>query len=239
MIENVRKYPLIAYPLSDRLWIQEYPVRFGGARFNARMTVIRLDSGRLVVHSPGPIDDATFGAISALGEVGWLLAPGNLHHIHVAAAQERFPNAKTAVCPGVEKRQPKLSFDVVLTGDAETPWQDELPFVYIGGARFICEVALFHRHSRTLILTDVIEYIDQHTAGTDWVLRLYWQVLGMWGRPKPAPEYRMSWKDKEQARSALNRVLEWDFESIILAHGNLVQEGARDVAMRAWASILR
>jgi len=30
------------------LWLREYGVRLGGARFNARMTVIRLRSGEVV-----------------------------------------------------------------------------------------------------------------------------------------------------------------------------------------------
>ena len=41
----------------DALWVREYPVRLGGARFNARMTVIKLRSGDIVLHSPCAFED--------------------------------------------------------------------------------------------------------------------------------------------------------------------------------------
>jgi hypothetical protein len=54
------------------------------------------------------------------------------------------------------------------------------------------------------------------------------------GNPRPAPEYQLRWRDKKAARRSLVQILEWDFERIILSHGDLIEEDAREVAHHAW-----
>jgi len=56
----------------------------------------------------------------------------------------------------------------------------------------------------------------------------------MWNNPKPAPEYQLGWKDKKAAVKSLQIILNWDFERIILSHGDLIEDGAKAVAMQAW-----
>ena len=103
--------------VADQIWLCAYPVRLAGTRFEARMTVIRLASGRLILHSPCDITAAIAAEISALGPVAHIVAPGNFHAMNVASAQAAFPKAKTWICPGVERRRPNLKYDDVL-GDA-------------------------------------------------------------------------------------------------------------------------
>ena len=45
---------------SDRIWIEEAPLRFYGVPFGTRMTVVRLEDGGLLVHSP--MDPASPGS---------------------------------------------------------------------------------------------------------------------------------------------------------------------------------
>jgi hypothetical protein len=49
--------PLISY-VANRIWLCAYPVRLAGTSFEARMTVIRLASGQIIVHSPCSITAA-------------------------------------------------------------------------------------------------------------------------------------------------------------------------------------
>jgi len=58
-------------------------------------------------------------------------------------------------------------------------------------------------------------------------------LLRMWNHPKPAPEYQLGWSDQRAARMSLQRILQWDIERIILAHGDLVESNAHRVAERA------
>ena len=102
--------PSLEVFVPDALWLREYAVGLGGARFNARMTVIKLRSGEVVVHSPCAFDDSLAAEVAALGPVAAIIAPGNFHWLHVASCQRAFPNAVTYVCPGVEKRAKDLRF---------------------------------------------------------------------------------------------------------------------------------
>ncbi len=81
----------------DTIWLGSYPVRTAGAAFEARATLIRCGDGSLIVHSPGPFDDAARDETALLGPVRVIIAPGNFHHLHVAACQRAFPGAETSL----------------------------------------------------------------------------------------------------------------------------------------------
>ena len=103
-----------------RIWLREYPVQYAGARFLARMTVLRLDSGKLLIHSPCGIDNSLHTEICGLGEVSYLVAPGTYHYFYIRPAQARYPNAQTYICPGIEQKRPEIRFDWIL-GDRSPP----------------------------------------------------------------------------------------------------------------------
>lgn len=100
-------------------------------------------------------------------------------------------------------------------------------------------VPFFSLPSKTLILVDVLENITEKTGGVNWLLKFWWKaVFRMWNNPKPAPEYQMGWKDKKAAGKSLRRILDWDFERIILAHGDLVEENPKETLVAAWKGVL-
>ena len=213
-------------------------MRLGAARFNARMTVIKLGSGEILLHSPCPFDDSLTAEVAALGRVAAIIAPGNLHWLHVRSCQRAFPEALTYVCPGVDKRAKGLTFDFVLGDDAPPLWAEALSQVALQGTRFMREVAFFHRASRTLILVDLIENFTPATPDTNWFLRIGFRALGMWNQPSPAPEYRFAWGDKARVRECMARILAWDFERVILSHGDIIERDATQIVTEAWRKIL-
>jgi hypothetical protein len=222
-----------------QIWLCVYPMRLAGTRFDARMTVIRLASGQLMLHSPCDITAAIAMEIAALGPVAHIVAPGNFHHMFVATAQAAFPDARTWICPGVEKRQPSLKFDDRLGDTAPPDWAGEIDQVLVRGTRLMREVAMFHRASRTLILVDLIENFADATPHTGGALKFWFKyVFRMWGNPRPAPEYSMGWSNRKAGAQSLRRILAWDFERIVLSHGDLIDRDAHDVAASAWAGVL-
>jgi hypothetical protein len=224
--------------VSGALWLMPYAVSLGGARFEARMTIVRLGDGSLLVHSPGPLGDDLLQWLQTLGQVGLILAPGNFHHLHVAAWQRSFPQAATWICPGVERRAPALHFDGVLGARLPAPMQGDFEQQVVQG-RLMSEVALLHRPTRTLLLVDLVERIGDGTPNVNWMMRACWKLFGLWNQPALAPEYRFAgWKDRAVARAALKRVLAWDFERVVIAHGDLVERDAKAVLRRAWRSVL-
>ena len=222
-----------------RVWLKDYPIRFAGCRFNARMTVIRLSDGRLLIHSPCQIDAVMKSEIEALGPVAFIIAPGNYHYRHVKSAQDAFVGAETHICPGIEKKDPKLTYSKVLGDEPDPAWAEDLDQVLVRGSRFIWEVVFFHRATKILILVDLIENYGDNTTKVSGILRFWWKVIfRMWNRPKPAPEYQIGWRNKAAARKCLERILTWDFDKIIIAHGDLIEEEAQRIARTAWKTVL-
>jgi hypothetical protein len=223
-----------------RIWLCDYPVRYAGARFLARTTIIRLKDRSLLIHSPCEMREELAAEIATLGEVAHIVAPGTFHYFHVASCQRAFPAAQTYICPGIERKRPEIAFDWLLGDRSPAPWAEEIDQVLIRGTRFISEVAFFDRVSRTLVLVDLVENIGDATPGTDRVLRFWWKVvMRMWNRARPAPEYQLGWGHKRAVAASLGRILEWDFERVVIAHGDPIEKDARAVVREAWARPLR
>ena len=93
---------------------------------------------------------------------------------------------------------------------------------------------MLHKPSKTLVLVDAIEYFTDHTDDVSWQLKACWKLIRMWNKPKPAPEYRLGWKDKAAARASMEAILAWDFDKIVLSHGDNITEDAKERARYAW-----
>ncbi len=225
--------------VEQRIWFYNYPVRFFLMDISARTTIIRLDDGGLWVHSPGPLSPELVSALNALGPVRYLVAPGNFHYLHVRDFQKAYPNAVTFLCPGIDKKAPNLPFHELLGHTAPKAWRGQIDQVHVRGAKHMTEVAFCHRDTKTLILTDLIENIGSDTPDVDWKLRFWWKrIFHMWNTPKPAPEYQLGTQDRDAIRAALQQILSWDFDRIMLAHGDLILDDAKEIACQAWSQVL-
>lgn len=232
-------YSLTEY-VTEKIYIVEYPIRYGGMDLYSRMTLVRLNDGKLWIHSPCKIDSDLKAAINKLGEVAYILAPGNFHHLHIPDFQQEYPNAETFLCPGLEKKRADIKFDWILGNQPDHRWQGEFEQVLIQGTRIITEVAFLHKSSKTLILVDLLENIgDDYSHEADAILKFWWKaVFHMWNNPKAAPEYQMAWGNKNLVKQGLEKILSWDFERIILAHGNTIEKNAKQIATHAWENVL-
>jgi hypothetical protein len=200
------------------------------------MTVIRLDAG-LCLHSPVEIDDTTRSSIEELGNVCAIVAPSTVHHLFVASAQQAFPAARTYAIEGLRTKRRDLRFDEVLGDEPPPLWAGQMEQVFIGN-RVMREVDFLHRASRTLVAVDLVENFRDHTPGTNAVLRGLIRLLGMWGKPRPAPELRWFTRDRRAARRALDRLLAWDFDRAIIAHGELLDREPHEAIREAWRWVL-
>ena len=205
-----------------------------------RTTIIRLENGDLIVHDPCKIDDATKEEIDELGKVRYIIAPGSYHYLFVTDFQEKYPNAETFICPGLERKRPDIRFDWILGNKPDHRWGDAFEQVLVQGTKLMWEVAFYHKSSRTLILVDLLENIGddyRHEAGL--LLRFWWKaIFRMWNNPKPAPEYQMGWGEKDVARKALVKIISWEAERIILSHGELIESNVSEVLRNAWSKVL-
>ena len=224
-----------------KIWSAEYKLRFSGMDLFGRMTIIRLNSGKLFVHSPCEISDSLKAEIDNIGHVSFIVAPGNYHHLYVTDFQKNYPDAETFICPGLEKKRADIRFDWILGNRPDHRWKQELDQVFIQGTKFISEVVFFHRDSKTLILVDLLENIgDDYSHEAGLLLRFWWKVVfKMWNNPKAAPEYQLGWGDKKIVAESLQRVIDWQADRVILAHGKLIEGNVHNVLSTAWEKVLK
>jgi hypothetical protein len=218
------------------LWVQEHPVRLAGGRFLTRMTVLRLEDG-LCLHSPVEIDAPTRSAVEAIGDVRAIIAPSTVHHFFIASAQRAFPAARTYAVDGLASKRKDLHFDELLCETPPALWAGQMEQVVIGN-RVMREVEFLHRASRTLVAVDLVENFRDETPGTNAVLRAWMRLFGMWGRPRPAPELRWLTRDRKAARAGLERLLAWDFDRAVIAHGELLDRNPHEAIREAWRWVL-
>ena len=139
----------------------------------------------------------------------------------------------TYAIAGLARKRP----DLALSPLPDELWADELPRTAVGN-RVMRELVLFHRASRTLITVDLVEHIGDATPGLDRVMRMWIKLLGMWNKPRAAPELRWLTRDRAEARSAIQRILSWDFDKMVIAHGELFERDAKVALREAWRFLL-
>ena len=124
------------------------------------MTVLRLPNGDLLLHSPTQFSPALAAELAALGPVRHLVAPNFAHWMFLQEWQRALPGVTTWAAPGLRQRRPvqrsgvRLDQDLGTTAPAE--WGDAISLTTIRGGFGFHEVALFHRPSATLVLTDLV-----------------------------------------------------------------------------------
>lgn len=200
------------------------PLSLAGARFGTRMTIVRVGGDGLLLIAPVAIDDALAAAIDALGTVRGLIAPNAFHHLYLLAAAERYPDAVCFLAKGVEKKlsmRPRGARDLIAMPDPL--WVDDLEQAVLGGAPLTNEVIFFHPASKTVILTDLCFNFDPPPGGwTGLILRL----AGGYGKLAVSRLMRVGMKDRSKVRATMDRILDWDFDKIVVAHGhNILADG--------------
>jgi len=234
--------PSPVYRHRDDVWIKESWIRFTGLTLQTRMVVVKLEGG-LLLYSPTPavLDDATREELRSLGQVRWLVAPNEIHNVGLPAFQRAYPDAHVTGCAGHPRRVRGVRFDVLLdaaSGRDAVPWtaSGEIDLHVIGGNRFLHEIALLHRPSKTLIVTDAIEVMDERHLGGELPGRLMtWMLRRMglhWGTPCASPEHRLYCSDADALDASLRALEAWDFDSIVMAHGRVLQADEARSALR-------
>ncbi len=215
-------------PVDENIWIADGPIvkmaMYGTSiPFPTRMTLVRLRNGDLWCHSPIAMTESLQAEIDAIGPVRYLISPNKIHYAHIGSWANLYPEATAWASAGVRERsaqqQIEVSFDADLTDEAPPEWKDDLDQVIFRGSRFMDEVVFFHRQSRTLILTDLIENFELHKVPDSYKLLVR---LGGIADPdgKTPFDLRLTFLGrKDLARQGFKQMLAWEPDKIILAHG--------------------
>ena len=218
-------------PVADGLWIVDGPViRFGlpwpKMPFPTRMTLIRIEGG-LFIHSPTALTAGLKTEVERLGRPRWIIGPNRIHYWWIADWRRSFPKAEVYLAPRIrEQAGNRIDFPAHELGKTSGyPWDAEIATLPIAG-RYMTEVEFFHRASRTLILIENFE-----PAKLPPLARWLTKLGGAQDPDGQMPhDMRYTYKDKAALRSAIETMIGWDPERIILAHGRWYdREGAAEL----------
>lgn len=222
--------------VAEDVWIIDGPeiaMDYVGLKlqFPTRATIVRLPDGRLWVHSPTQADEALFSAIEALGPVGFLIAPNTLHYWWISDWSARFPQAEVWGVPGLDRSARRaLPPYRRLSDEAPASWGEGFDLVLVTGD-LLSEADVFHRPSRTLILTDLIENFEPQRIKNGWLRRTV-QWSGAADPDGKAPiDMQLSFlRRRRRLRAAVRRMIAWDPERVVIAHGRWYpHDGAKEL----------
>lgn len=222
----------------EGLWSTEYQLGWpaGLIPIPVRMTVLRLADGRLILHSPAPLSAELRDELDALGPVAFIVIP-RVHGKFAGQASQSYPSARLLAAPSPPSRRASLPFHGSLADQAPAAWAGQVESLLVRGSRRD-EVVLFHRSSRTLVLTDLCFNIQRSSSR---IARLLLRANGAWRRFGPSRMLRLLVSDRAAFERSLERVLEWNFERIVPGHGDVLEQGGPAALRAAWlgASVWR
>ena len=210
----------------DRIFIERIPLRFYGIGMGTRMTVVRLQDNSLFIHSPTTLDEETRARLDAMGPIRFIVAPTKLHHLFVGPYFEAYPDARIFCSPDLEHKRRDLPWHGVLGDEPEPGWAGELDQAIFHGSAFMDEVVFCHRPTGTLIVTDLVENFHDLDG---WRERLLARLGGVYRRPGLTRDQRLILLNRRAARASAEKILTWDFERIVLAHGKLIEADGKAV----------
>jgi hypothetical protein len=219
--------------IDRNIWTAAGPtVSFLGFPYPTRMAVVRLTGGDLWIWSPIALTEELVGAVEQLGRVAHLVAPNKLHHLYLGDWKRRWPEARLYAPPGLAKRRTDLRFDAELGDSPDMAWAGEIDQVIFHGSFAMEEVVFFHRPSSTVLFTDLIQRFDPETL-KGW-RRIFMILDGLVGPEGSTPrEWRLSFWNRRAARRALRKVVSWNPNRLIIAHGECTAHDALNVVARS------
>ena len=232
-------------PVADDIWIVDGPmIRFGvpGFRmpFPTRATIIRVEDGGLFIHSPTSLDAGLKAEVDRIGTPRWLIGPNRLHYWWIPDWHAAYPDADIYLAPKTsEQAGARLDFDYrPLDGQSGYPWDRRIKTLPINGA-YMTEVAFMHTPSRTLVLTDLIENFEPEKTATLLMRFLIW-AGGVRDPDGCTPrDMRLTFlRNKAQVKAAVETMVDWDPERIIIAHGRWYDRNGGAELRRAFRWIL-
>lgn len=222
--------------LDDGLWVIDHEFKMpGGIQIGTRTTLVRLSDGSLFAHALGPADDGDHGEIAKLGAVSQLVAPNLFHNAFVMDWGSRYPGATCYAPPRFDEKVKELEY-TALTDEAPAAWANDLQQIFVEGSPELEETVFLHPASRTLLLTDLC-FNMMHSDS--FITRLVMRIMGGYGHFGPSRLAKSFMKDKDAVRRSIEQVLEWDFDRVIVTHGEVLESNGHAMFEQAYAWLLK
>ncbi len=208
--------------LADNLWLLHYKLPILGEYLGRNVAVIRLNSGDLVIHSTGPFSAEDVAAISAVGTPAFLVEAITLHDTFAKDGRAAFPGVPYYAPEGFSET---VGFPTESLSAPPAAWQGELDVLELAGKSKAPEFVFLHRQSRTLIVTDLAFNVeDDAPLGVRMMSLLQVGIQHSPGMPRPE---KFTIGDKDAFKRSLDTLMGWDFNRVIVGHGEPIESGGK------------
>jgi|LNFM01.1.fsa_nt_gb hypothetical protein len=225
MAETPRPWTVLPHSpiekLSDRVWT------VAGAQpqipLERRMTLIKRDDGRVVVHSAIALDDDSMREIEAWGEPAEIIVPNGWHRLDAHAYSQRYPKARV-YCPRVARE--RVEAQVRVHGTLDDLRRDETLSVIEVEGLSNGEVVFAARDERgcALVFTDLL-FNHTHVGGAQGTMM---RLLGSTGGPRVTRVARLAMVSEGYlvAKSLVELANRRGLYAAIPGHGSVIATNA-------------
>lgn len=240
MQTNINLYePFKLKNVSDGIWQADGDIiKFMRMAFSIRMFIVQLDSKDFWLFSPIQPNPKLVEQVKQLvgdRKLLYIVYGNSIHHIYAEDWMKLFPEAKLGgtkeLITKMDKNKRNLSFDFDINNENRMPWQDEIDHFLIDCNKFIEEVVFYHRKSKSLIITDIIQNHDVDCPGYNKKFIYRWVGISKTNGGGIPSDYKMGFKwpfgNKQKAKETLRKALVWEFDKILITHGLSITENAR------------
>lgn len=220
--------------LSENLW------RVEGAlpRFSMRrvMSVVRLQDGRLLIHSAIAMDEASMAKLEAWGEPAILLIPHRRHRMDAPRYKQRYPALRVFAPPAVlERANAVVNVDGTF---AEAPLDSSASLELLDGTGEAEAALIVRSHDGvSLVLTEVVFDL---APPSNALLRAAIKLTGFGPGPVVTPVVKLELvKNKGELAAHLGRLAAIpELTRLIVGHSRMsVGSAAADALRQAAASL--
>ena len=217
-------------PVAENIWVKRFPLSLLGGKQGRVVTVIRLATGELIIHSTAAFSPSDVAEIEALGKPGWLVDSMLRHDTFAQEGRAAFPNIPYLAPEGFAKSAQVDSRPLL---PAPAAWSNEVRVLLIGGMPDAKEHVFLHIPSRTLIVADLVFNFGPSSGWTSFFRRT---LMGVKAHPDAARLYPMLIKDRAPYNRSLQELMTWDFDRIIVGHNKILETGGKEGLGRALAA---
>lgn len=206
----------------ESLWIAEGgEVSFYGAPYPTRSVIAQLADGTLWVWSPVQLTEDLRAQLDRLGPVRHLVSPNKLHHLFLGAWHAAYPEALLWGPHSTIRKRRDLVFSPPLEDTPPPVWGGDIDQAWFRGSFAMDELMFLHRPSATVIVADLIQAFSDTYLRNRWgAWRFLARIDGIGENDPGAPrEWRLSFLNRVPARLACAKVLNWNCQRVIIAHG--------------------
>ncbi len=194
--------------LANNIWVHEHIIYLeDGRELPLRLTAVRLSNKKLWIHAPTPLTNVLKMQISKVGDVGYLCSANNLHNMFFMDWVKSYPQAEPWVSAGIPEKLSDLNHYNVLKKNV---WSDDFDATSMRRVPKFDETVFFHYKSKSLIVTDLVQHHTQK---------------GVFLAP---PLHRKGIiQDQKAFSDFISHIKKWDFNRIIVAHGDIIEVQAK------------